>query len=273
MAGMPKYEKIRNKRERASQKLLSASVPKRNIVFAIINSAFFIWCLSAALLTVGGGYVTNHQLCMREADQLNERRNLISREMFGRQLAFSVTLENVTTLKKLPSGPTAAGSAVPEFSKMTYFDVQQEFLKVLSRIEYEELPDSSISNVQRAWSEFNSEQADGLRDEFNKPLDDRLKKIDPNFELRSRKLYSKLFNDFGFFQHNIDTYAYYFHADCSPLKSLGVALGYKPRIVLGSVSPIFESGAIKNTFADAIERFNKLKSDILSLNNAKIIAK
>jgi len=270
---MPKYEMLRNKRERAFQELLLTSAPKRNVGLAIINSGFFIWFLSAVLLTVGGGYVTNHQQCMREADQLIERRNLISQEMFGRQLAFSVTLENATTLQKLPSGPTAAGSAVPEFSKTTYFDVQQEFLKVLSRIEYEELPDSSISSAQRAWSEFNSEQADRLGDEFNKPLDGKPTKIDPNFELSSRKLYSRLFNDFASFQHDIDTYAYYFHADCTPLKTLGVALGYKPQIVVGSVSPIFESGAIKNTFADAIERFNKLKFDVLSLNNAKIIAK
>jgi hypothetical protein len=268
---MPKYEKIRNERDRASQKRLLT--PKRNTVLAVINSAFFIWCISAALLTVGGGYVTNHQQCMREADQIIERRNLFSQELSSRRLAFSTALENATVLQKLPYGPTTAGSIVPEFSKKSYLDVLMESLSVGRRVAYEELPDPSIRNAQLAWSEFNHQQADGLFDEVQKPLNDNPTKIDPAFELRSRKLYSQLFNDFESFQHDIDTYAYYFEPDCTPLKTLGVALGYKPPIVLASVSPLFGNESNKSIFVEALERFNKLKSDILSLNDSKATAK
>jgi hypothetical protein len=273
VARMPKYEKLRNKRERTSQRLSLANAPKRNIILAIINSAFFIWCISALFLTLGGGYVTNHQQCMREADQIIERRKVVSQEMFGRQLAFSTALENATTLQKLPSGPTIAGSTLPEFSKMSYLDVQMELLKMGNRFAYEVLPDSSIHNAQLAWSEFNDQQADRLFDEFQKPLDQKPTKIDPNLELRSRKLYSQLFNDFASFQHDLDAYAYYFQPDCTPLKTLEVALGDKPQIVLASVSPLFENGDIKSIFFEAIDRFNKLKSDVLALNNAKPIGK
>ena len=87
VARMPKYEKIRNERDRAHQKK-SLGVPKRNVVLAVINSGFFLWLLSAALLTGGGGYITNHQECMREANQLIQRRSLVSEEMFGRLVAY-----------------------------------------------------------------------------------------------------------------------------------------------------------------------------------------
>jgi hypothetical protein len=250
-----------------------STVPKRNLFLAIINSAIFIWCISALFLTLGGGYVTNHQQCMREADQLIERRKLVSQELAGRRLAFSMTLENATTLQKLPSAPTKVGTSVPEFSKMSYLDIQMELLKLGSRLAYEELPDSSIRNAQVTWSKFNSQQADRLYDEFQKPVDDKPTKVDPVHELKSRKLYSQLFNDFASFLNDIDTYAYYFQPDCTPLKTLGVALGYKPQIVLASVSPLFASDEVKKTFADAIEGFNKLKSDVLALNNAKTNAK
>jgi hypothetical protein len=263
---MPKYEKIRNRREQASRKLMSATVPKRNIVLAIINSAIFIWFISAIFLTLGGGYVTYHQQCMRDADQIIERHRMINQEMVGRRLAFSNAIEAANTVQKLPSGLTKGGSAsVPEFSKMSYFDVQMELVKFGSRIAYEELPDSSISTARLAWGEFNHQQADRLFDDFQKPLDAKPIKIDPNVELRSRKLYLQLFNDFASFEYNIDTYAYYFHPDCAPLKLLGVALGYKPAIVLASISPLYHDIA-KSTLAEDIEGFHRLKSDILALN-------
>jgi hypothetical protein len=273
VARMSKYEKIRNKRERTFQNKLLA-VPKRSRIGIVINSAFFIWCISALFLTLGGGYVTNHQQCMREADQLIERKKLVSQEGAGRRLAFSIALESATTPRKLPSTPTNAGSVVPEFAKMSYFDVQLELSKLLGRIEYEELPDSSLRKARAEWSEFNGQQADRLFDEFQKPIEDgKPPKVDPTHELKSRKLYSQLFNNFASFLNDIDTYAYYFQPDCTALKTLGVALGYKPQIVLASLSPLFNDGTTKDTFAEAIEGFNKLKSDTLALNKAKTSAK
>ena len=88
---MLESELQRQKRERNfQQRVLNAvEAPKRNRFLAVINSAFFLWCISALFLTVGGGYLTNHQQCVREADQLIERRSLLTQELYGRQLAFS----------------------------------------------------------------------------------------------------------------------------------------------------------------------------------------
>jgi hypothetical protein len=51
------------------------------------------------------------------------------------------------------------------------------------------------------------------------------------------------------------------------LKSPGGALGYKSLIVFISVSPLLESGGVKDILSEAIERFNQLKSDVIALNN------
>jgi hypothetical protein len=103
-----------------------------------------------------------------------------------------------------------------------------------------------------------------------KPRTEEPTQVDPELELRSRKLYGQLFNGLSLFQHDVDTYAYYFQPDCTPLKTLRVALGFKSPIVLASVSPIFGSAAIKQTFHDDIEGFNKMKSDMLSQENGRL---
>jgi hypothetical protein len=272
VARMPKYEKIRNRRERAFQdKLLT--IPKRSRIGIVINSAFFIWCISALFLTLGGGYVTNHQQCMREADQIIERKKLISQEGAGRRLAFSIALESPTAPRQLPSMPTSAGSVAPELAKMSYVDVQLELSKLVGRIEYEKLPDTSISNAEQAWSDFNSEQVDQRYDEAKNSLGMKAAKIDPNLDFKLNKLSAQLLARFADFMNDIDTYAYYFQPDCTALKTLGVALGYKPQIVLASVSPIFNSDAVRTSLDEDVQGFNKMKSEFLELNKAKSSSK
>ena len=200
--------------------------PKRNIVLAVVGSASFFWFLSATLLAAGGGYVANHEACLREADQLIERRSLISSELLGRQGSFS---------------------SIPEYSKMTYGDVQREWLKVLRRVEYEELPDSSIEQLQREWLEFHPQVADERFGGVTKPIRNDAVRINPVLEPKVRKLRSPLFSDYDSFLRDLDTYVYFFQTNCTPLRTLGVALGHEPQIVLASVSPLFENGSMRRS--------------------------
>jgi hypothetical protein len=221
--------------------------PKRNIVLIVVNSASFFWFLSAALLAAGGGYVANHEACLREADQLIERRSLISFELLGRQRSSSIKLESSSAYNGAPSGSSNAGSSVPEFSKMTYGDVQQEWLKALRRVEYEELPDGSIEQLQREWLEFNPQVADEPFGDVNKPIRNDAVKINPVLESKVRKLRSPLFSGYDSFLRDLDTYVYFFQTNCTPLRTLGVAFGHKPQIVLASVSPLFENGSMRRS--------------------------
>jgi hypothetical protein len=159
VAGMPKYEKTRNERERASQKRLLASVPKRNIVLAVINSAFFLWLLSAILLTIGGGYVTNHQQCMREADQFIARRSHLASEIFSRNAAFATTIADAKKLQP-PFQPSKQGSLYPDLSNLPYGEVERELLMLYERIELDELPDPEILKAQLRRLDYNSMRAD-----------------------------------------------------------------------------------------------------------------
>jgi hypothetical protein len=270
VAKMPKYEKIRNRRERIVSKAL-ASGSRKNVLFAVINSAFFLWCLSALLLTIGGGYITNHQQCMRDADQLVERRNMVSKELSGRLSAFFAALEAATTLKQLPVSPSASGSAVSELSKLSYFDVQQEWWKILSRTEYDELPYTSIRNTQIDWLKFNHDQAHKSFEEAQLPVDGKARKLDPTLEFRFRKLHRRLFVGLESFQYDIDRLAYYYEPNCTPLRTFAVALGYKPQIVRARVSPFIEN-EILNPLAETIEGFDKLKSETMLINSAMMAA-
>jgi hypothetical protein len=195
---------------------------KRHIVLVAVNSASFFCFLSVALLAAGSGYVANHEACLREADQLIERRSLISVELLGRQRSFS---------------------SVPEFSKMTYGDIQQERLKVLRRVEYEELPDGSIEQLQREWLEFNPQVA-------GEPFGSVTTQI--RNDAKVRKLRSPLFSGHDSFLRDLDTYVYFFQANCTPLRTLGVALGHEPQIVLASVSPLFENGSMRRSLRDRL---------------------
>jgi hypothetical protein len=105
---------------------------------------------------------------------LLERRSLISVELLGRQ-----RLESSSFDDGAPSGSSYAGSSVPEFSKMTYGAVQQEWFKVLRRVEYEELQDSSIAQLQREWLKFNPQVADAPFGDVNKPIRNSAVEINP----------------------------------------------------------------------------------------------
>jgi hypothetical protein len=214
--------------------------PKRNITLVVISSASFFWLLSAALLAAGGGYVANHEACLREADQLIERRSLISVELLGRQRFESSGADN-----EAPSGSSSAGSSVPEFSGMTYGEIQREWLKVLRRIEYQNLLDSSIDQMQREWLKFNRQVADEPSGDVNKPTRNATVEINPVLESKVRNLRSVQFNGYDSFLRDLDTYVYSFHTNCTPLRTLGVALGHKPRIVLASVFPYFENSSMR----------------------------
>jgi hypothetical protein len=262
VARMPRYEKIRNQRDRAFKKRSIA--PKRNIVLAIINSAFFLWFLSAVLLTVGGGYITNHQQCMRDADALIERRHTISQELNGRENALLSELEAATTLSKLPDTfSSTKGSFYPQWSKHSFFYVaMEETIGLANRTQYDSLPETEILKTQNKWSDF-------IRsiDESQKPMEGKPQKIEPNREFKRKKLGLQLLFSFRKFQREFNASAYNYQPDCTPLKTLGVALGYKPKNVRASVSPYFGDGNdIMGTLTEEIERLDQLKSDLLSLD-------
>jgi hypothetical protein len=254
VARMPKYQKIRNARIRIFQRELLERVdqPRSNRIWTFLNSALFIWFLSASLLTVGGGYITNHQQCIRDADQFISRRAHLVSELSSRKATFAASVASAKRLQP-PFLPGKPGSLFPDLANALYGEVEKEFWMVIERVEWEELPDKRIAEAQMRWLDYNSSRADREYERFRESVpsskdDDALKEFKKTVELQT--LYDK-------FNADLDTLAYFYQPDCTVLKTLGTALGYKPHIVKAFVSPLFFLGDTRTILQEDIDDIEK----------------
>jgi hypothetical protein len=228
---MPKYEKIRNRLVRESQK----PAPKPNKLWLVLNSGIFLWVLSASLLTVGGGYVTNHQSCMREAEQLIDRHEKLGREMYARRLAFNKTVADAKTVEQLVTIPSTNGSIYPELEKLPYSELELELRKLNFRVEFDELPDNAITQFREEMRMMLA-QFINKSDEAPDPLQSKnppRKELDKFFSVR--KLVSLFLAEQTDFDRAFDTYVLNFQPDCMISKTFSNALGNKPDIIRAAV--------------------------------------
>lgn len=254
MSRMPKYEKLRNAGRRAFERelLQRSSQPKASKVWVFLNSALFIWFLSAGLLTIGGGYITNHQQCMRDADQLISRRARLVSELSSRKAAFAASVASVKRLQP-PFLPGKQGSLYAELASVPYGEVEREFLTIIERVGWEELPDKRIVEAQQRWLDYNSSRADREYERFREPSpsakgDEALTQFKKTIELQT--LYDR-------FDTDLNILAYSYQPDCTVLKTLGAALGYKPPIVKAFVSPLFSLGDTQTILQEDIDEIEK----------------
>jgi hypothetical protein len=260
VARMPKYEKIRNKRIRDAQKQ-----PKPNKLWLVLNSGIFLWFLSASLLTAGGGYVTSHQACMREADQLIERRDRLSREIYARRLAFHETVANAKTVEQLVIVPTTKGSVYPDLEKTPYYEIEQELRKLGFRIDYDDLPDDAVTRVRNEMhillSEYiaKGEEVQGLTSSKNPS------KADLDKFLQQRKLISLLLAEQTDFDRTFETYAFTFEPNCTISKTFETALGNRPDIVRAIADPQYNSGEITDTMMNHLKKAKALQKQIMAI--------
>jgi hypothetical protein len=92
----------------------------------IVNSAFFLWLLSACVITFGSFYFTNYQQCIKDADSDSDRYFRLSREIFNR--------------KEYIAGVVAK---TPDFVQL-----QRAFLRPLPHV-YVDFKDRSLFDMQR----------------------------------------------------------------------------------------------------------------------------
>lgn len=271
---MSDNEFLRQKREREFQVRVLAAVekPKRNRLLAIINSAFFLWLMSALLLTVGGGYITNHKQCLEDADKIISRRSHLRQELFNRDLAYQRRVSEAKSFPEAFTFPDKRGSVFADLSNLSYNEVQGEYLALTNRIRYAELPDSNVSKHRAAWSDYTSLEIDKLHREIQRPLDDDNNQS-PSDEARlvkSMQLNADLYVARQSFENTLDGVAYYFQPDCSAVNTTAIALGYRAPIVFAAVNPLYtmkdgSAGIIK----DAIAEVEKAQNDVRSFEAEK----
>ena len=254
MARMPKYQKLRNARSRAFQRELLQRIdqPKPTRLWTFLNSALFIWFLSASLLTVGGGYITNHQQCMRDADQIISRRAHLASDIFSRNAAFATRVADAKKLRP-PFAPGKQGSLYPDLPNIPYTDVERELRMLNERIELEDLPDPEIARAQLRWLDYNSSRADR---EYYKLRDPGLP-AKPDEALKELKTTVELQSLLDAFNRDLDIMAYSYKPDCTFLKTLGAALRYKPNLVKASVSSLFFVPDVRTILKDDADQIDK----------------
>jgi hypothetical protein len=245
MSRMPKYEKIRNRRlfERHKHE------PKPNKLWTFVNSGIFLWLLSATLLTVGGGYIANHQQCMRDADQIIERRSRLSLEILSRNASFASRVEGDKTLRP-PFGPDKQGSVYADLANVSYSEVQRELWRLNEQIHKEELPDKEMQQAQYRWLNFNSKRADREYEKYREAppssstTGDALRFLKTTVELQS--LYDQ-------FDRDLDILAYNYEPNCTIMNTMFRALGFKPSIVRASISPMFDLGDTRTILKEDVD--------------------
>jgi hypothetical protein len=261
VARMPKYELLRNKLLRDAKKQ-----PKPSKIWLFVNSGIFLWFLSASLLTVGGGYVTSHQACMREADQLIDRRDRLSRELYGRRVAFHEMMANARSVKEMVIVPTTKGSIYPDLEKTSYNEVEQELRKLGFRIDYDELPDDPVTRIrdemQILISEYiaKGEAVQGLSSSKS-PTEAEIDKF-----LQQRKLISRLLAEQTDFDRTFENYAFSFEPDCTIAKTFDTALGNRPEIIRAVVDPRYSTSELTDTMRGHLERANALQKQIMAID-------
>lgn len=73
-------QREKSERDFRNRVLNALETPKttQSKLVSIINSAFFLWLLSATLVTFCGWYITNYQQCAKQADDISERFQEVS---------------------------------------------------------------------------------------------------------------------------------------------------------------------------------------------------
>jgi hypothetical protein len=256
---MPENEFLRRKREHEFQRRVLAAIekPKRNRFFVIINSAAFIWLASVFVITIGGGYITNHKQCMDDAEKIIERRSHLSLEMRGREGAYLTRVSDAKTIQDASTFPDKRGSIYTDLSATAYPEVRVEYLLLTRRVRYAEIHDPNMPMEISAWGHFQTVHNKKRDEEFEASSPDKKSRA-----LKFQKLIAELLFTQQSYERTLDNFAYIFVPDCSVLNTAATALGYRPPIVFGAPSPLLAQ--YREIIYSAHREVDRAQSDLRS---------
>jgi hypothetical protein len=191
--------------------------PKRKI-FVILNSAFFLWILTASMLTVGGGYISQHAQCMADANKLIDRRERIKREIGDRK---QKSQGDSTAHGDNPTQLHPETFAFAEFSKHSNAELDWELSTVEARFIFPATPAELV--------------------DFKRKRSELMEKLDP-FPPRPaitaylntpewKRFKTSFDRDNAFVDQIFSTHVYDFQPTCSFYTTLNFALGKRPKLV------------------------------------------
>jgi hypothetical protein len=147
-------------RDRKIQERLLAALerPKKPLLIRLVNSAAFLWLSTLLLVTIGGGFLTNYQQCVRDADILSERHARIFRELNTRQRALAALIEISPTVEEIRAGVAKLPYTYSDLKERTLFDLNREFELIHTKIDDSALPQQFQANAVTlaSWINFST---------------------------------------------------------------------------------------------------------------------
>jgi len=118
---MPKYAKLQNARRPSTKEN-----DKRSRLAAIINSAFFLWCLTAVCVTFGGAYFSQVQKCMADADVLIDRYYQLVSEITARENRLAKRVKRADSVSDVTKAKTESIGPISSMKDKTTHELYHE---------------------------------------------------------------------------------------------------------------------------------------------------
>jgi hypothetical protein len=127
--GLSWYELQRERRERAFQKRVLSAIEKRdqNVFLSILNSAFFLWLLSAIFLTIGGVYFTTYQDCNAKANAGFLEGHRLTAELLDRKRAMADLTANAKSIDDIKKTFKTIPYVFAQFKDASFAELLDEF--------------------------------------------------------------------------------------------------------------------------------------------------
>lgn len=190
------------------------------MLLKVINSPFFLWCISAFFLTIGGGYLTSYQQCVRDADKVSLDYFEVTGELYDRRIAIVDAINEAKTIDDARSALASHPYWILQgrtFSQLTY-----QLASIIGQIDRSALgPDP----VNVPYPIYKSTQAKYL-DVFNSGI---ISRTLTNADLADLK---KLAEEMGHqWAAGAANGLLHFDRNCSIKNLVNLALGYRPYLV------------------------------------------
>jgi len=134
--------------------LAALEKPKSNKYLAILNSAFFLWILTAICIAVGGSFFSQRQRCILESDSLSWRYYDLDDEIRGRDEYMRRVVRDAQTFEDVEKGQAAYLTANSEFRGKSASELSTMRHRIIS---FSDLPDDPTysSELPISQMEFN----------------------------------------------------------------------------------------------------------------------
>ncbi|HXQ74023.1 MAG TPA: hypothetical protein VN844_26200 [Pyrinomonadaceae bacterium] len=130
--------------------------PNKSWLFRLINSAAFLWLATLAIVTLGGGYLSAHQQCVKDADAVADRYQKLHREVYVRQEKIHQVVGAAKTIAEIRDGIAQLPNNYAELKERTLFELTRELFSVSAKVDTSELPPEKIMGTFYRSSPFDA---------------------------------------------------------------------------------------------------------------------